>query len=389
MYRNSLIMLLLICIFTTGCWDQVDLNNTAVCSGIGVDLTESDKIHFVAQFNKPINRQENTSSGESEFEVLSGVGESIAEAARKITLSLPRVPLWSHGETFIIGEKLATKDLSVLLDFLYRNRKIRMSSFVFITQDASLEEVYNANCPLALCSARGILKIVRWQEQQLGMYRPMLLNEFIVRAATPGIDPYAPLIDVIEDLEGQKILTVNEIAIFRDKKMVGKLNPQECRGLFWLQDRKPGGLLVVTYPDSLQVKINLETKDFKTKVFPHIENDKVTMFIRSEVEFNLLEVAGRLDERSTEFIKKVEKAAEEEIASQIRAAVVKGQKTKSDFLGFGRTIYRYEPDYWDRRKADWPDLYPQIALDIDIKVKLANSYLINNEFLATHKELKP
>lgn len=381
MAKKIVIVLLIMSLsLTSGCWNQISVNDTAIASGIGVDFTDSGQISFVVQLNKPVNQQ--TAIQTSQFVVASGTGDTMVEAGRKIMLSLPRFPLWSHADIFVIGEKLARKDLSVLLDFLFRNRNIRMNSTVLVTHNTSLQDMYNSDCPLSLCSARGILNILRTQEKLLGIYVPVTLHEFIVKATTPGIDPVCPMVSVTKDLKDKNILTLNGTAIFRGQRMVGVLDVIESRGLYWLTStKKTGAIIVVTLPQNPEVKVTLELDQMKTKIRPRIEDNQIFMDISLNGNFDLREISGNGNQQDINLIEETEKAAEEEIKSQIRACILKGQELNSDFLGFGRNIYRYYPRHWQKVKDDWHNYYPQVETNIDVKVALSFSELVKNNIV--------
>lgn len=378
MFRLRIIILIFCLIFTSGCWNQMDINDTAVCSGLGADIADDGKILFVAQLNKPVNQQEGGAK-EAEFVVATGSGDTVGEAARKIMLTLPRLPLWSHADVLTLGENLARENLSIVLDFLYRNRNVRMSSNIFVARNTSLADLYSAECPLSLCSARGILKILRTQEKTLGVYIPVTLNEFIAKCATPGYDPSAPMITVTKDLEGKEVLTIDGTAVFKDKKMVGILDVTESRGLYWLYSKEPGGVLTIDYPEGSKEKVNLEISQFKSKIRPHLNEGQLSILINTEVAFNLLDLVGDINCSGPYFIQRIEEAASEEVAKQIKATISKGQLVGSDFLGFGRTIYRYEPDYWDKIEGDWANIYPHLDTDVKVKAKLLRTNLIISE----------
>ncbi|HZK43883.1 MAG TPA: Ger(x)C family spore germination protein [Syntrophomonadaceae bacterium] len=380
MVRKIIVIFFIISIsLTSGCWDQVNINNTGVCSGLAADLTDDGKISVVIQLNKPINQQ--MEKVESSFVVYSESADTVTEAARKIMLSLPRVPLWQHADTFVIGEKLAKSDLSILLDFMFRSPNIRLSSYVLVAHNASLGELYNASCPLSLCSARGILKILDNQEKTLGCYIPVTANEFIVKFTTPGVDPFAPMVAVTKDVKKQDILTLDGTAVFHGKKMVGILDPVESRGLYWLTSKKNGATIVVALPDKPEVKVTLETMSLKSRIRPRVEGDKITMDISVEADFDIKEITGCTDQLDPEFRLKVQKAADEEIKSHIKASIAKGQEVNSDFLGFGRNVFRYEPKHWQKINKDWANIYPQVETNIEVKTLVVLGDLVDKSIL--------
>lgn len=386
---NSCLIILLI--FNSGCWSSLNINDTAVCSGLGVDITDTGKISVMVQINKSVNPQnEEGKLTEGAFIVVSGSGNSITEASRKITLSLPRMPIWSHADLFLLGENLVTEDLSILYDFLFRNRNIRKSSYALVANKASLGKIYNSDCPMALCSARGILKILFSQEKNLGIYLPVTIKDFLIMASTPGIDPFLPMVTVRKDLEDKDILTLDGTAIFKNNKMVGELNEAESRGLYWLNTKTAGSCIVVTLSDNPENKVSLQAGKINSKIRPRIKDNELVMDITCNVDFNITEIIGIVDEEDEELMVKIQNAANKKVASHIRQAVVKGQKTNSDFLGFGLSISRYQPKLWKNIGDDWENRFPSVRTNIEVKSNLLRSNLIFNDvFLVNKKGGKP
>ncbi|NLB87982.1 MAG: Ger(x)C family spore germination protein [Syntrophomonadaceae bacterium] len=376
MAQKLLIIILIIPLcLVAGCWNQVNVNDTAVVSGIGVDLTDNKKIQLVTQINKPVNQQ--TSSEDSQYIVASATGDTLTEAARKVVLTLPRLPLWSHADTFIIGEKLAREDLSLILDFAFRNRNIRMANSVLISHNSSLDELYNSDCPLSLCSSRGIQKILLTQERLLGIYVPITLQEFIVKTISPGVDSFAPMVSVTKDLQDKDILTINGTAVFKGPKMAGILNVTESRGLFWLNAKQNNGAAMsVSFPQKPDIKVTIELYEIKTKIRPRIEDNQIFMDISVQANSNIEEIVGDFSQQNPKFVAEIENAAEKQIKSQIEACILKGQELNSDFLGFGRNIYGHYPEYWEKIQDNWYNYYPQVETNIDVKVSLILSELI-------------
>lgn len=385
--KISISLLILLVIFTSGCWSSININDTAICSGLGVDITDTGKISVMVQMNKPVNPQSPTGSlSQGQFIVASGVGDTITEATRKTILTIPRVPIWPHADMFIIGEKMAKSDLSIILDFMFRNRNVRKNSYALVAHNASVGKIYTSDCPMALCSARGILKILHLQEKNLGIYQSVTIKDFIVTATTPGIDPFLPMVTVRKDLKDKNILTLDGTAVFRDKKMVGILDEIESRGLYWLTTRTPGSTICVTLADEPDTKISLKAIQVNSKIRPQLKDDNLSISIWCKVRFNISEIVGICNEQDPKFIAQVEKAANKEIEKQISLSIAKGQQVNSDFLGFGRYIYRYKPKYWQEIADDWDKIYPNVATNIEVESTLYRSNLIFNDIFLTNKK---
>lgn len=116
MQQTWAVILVLLMLLSSGCGTMTDVERTAVGAGLGVDLDNENNVLFYAQFNRPVNVQE-TGANEAQSEVFTGRGKTPTQAARNITLVMPHLPLWSHADIFVLGEKLARTDLYYMADF--------------------------------------------------------------------------------------------------------------------------------------------------------------------------------------------------------------------------------------------------------------------------------
>ena len=362
-------ILLLVMLLASGCAAMTDVEQTAMGAGLAVDLDNEDNIIFYAQFNRPINIQE-TGANEPQSEVFTGTGKTPSQAARNISLVMPRLPLWSHADIFILGENLARSDLHFTADFLARNRNIRKNSFLVVAHNASPYDIFSGECPLALCTSRGIVNILRIQEKQFGIYVPVTAVEFLNKLLAPGIDPVAPQVTIAE-IEGKPIITVDGTAVFHQNRMVGFLNELECRGYRWLSSNvNKGGLVILDDPWPGVDFISLNVIDFNSRVRPRIANDNLIMDVEVNVTVSWNDMGGSIDVQKLENEKFLEDLAAQEIKRQIQACINKAQHLNSDILGWGQKVQRYEPEKWEGLEPLWYEIYPQVESRVVVKVNL-------------------
>src|SRR5665647_3248771 len=121
--KYLLLAIILLLLFSTGCWDQREMNDSAVPTTIGIDLGENKKIIFSSLFAEPTQPGE---SGSQQMKTILTTGSdySVALAARRVMLSLSRVPFFTHVQSLVLGETLARNDLPLVIDFMIRNRNI-------------------------------------------------------------------------------------------------------------------------------------------------------------------------------------------------------------------------------------------------------------------------
>lgn len=380
MYKNitAALIILLILFNCCGCWNLVEVNNTAIVAGLGADVLDNGQMHFSVQVE--------TASAAGEGEpvkpenlVLTSTGRTITEAARKITLIMPRTPLWSHASSLVIGEQLANSDLALVIDFLARNRNVRMDSTMLVAKNARPDQVFAVNDPLTGCSARCLENLLSFEEITRGNYTPVNIAEFLFKLATPGVDPVLPMLTVAP-LDSGQALHLQGTAIFRERRMVGVLNEIESRGYRWLYPVKNmGGLLVTQMPQNKEM-VAFEPVKFTCKQTPRLQSGKIVMDIEIQALLNFYEQQGTSKLVGMHQRQDLEIAAAREIKQEVRSCINKAQSLNSDILGWGRTVYRHHPAQWEKLQSDWDELYPQIKANIRVSCKVDRTYLSTKSF---------
>lgn len=376
---KKLLLIIFLTILSSGCWNMVQVEDTATGSGLAVDLNPDGKILFVAQFNRPINAQQ-MGTNRAQTEVFIGHGQTVTQAARDITLLLPRLPLWSHADVILLGDNLARTDLSIVADFLARNRNIRIDAYMFVTHNCSPYEVFIGECPLSLCTARGIIKITRHQEQQLGMYVPVKAVDFLGRLTTPGIDPVLPQVTVLRQ-KGQLVPHIQGTAVFRGRKKVGSLNETESRGYRWLHPSlKRGGIVEVHKPFDLVDSISLEVIQFSTATTPRMENGHIVMDIDIKADLNFYGESGTRQVLTSAKIAHIQALCDQTIKEQVSACIDKALLLNADIMGWGQLIHHHYPQVWEQVESNWYDILPQVKFKVNVKSNVKRTNMTDTIF---------
>lgn len=381
---SCLILLLLFSsFFTTGCWNKLEVNETADAEGIVFDL-EGDQPSFSLQMAKPVTKDQSGSASAEPFNVTQ-TGRTYTEAARRLMLSLPRLPLWAHARTVIIGENLASQDLGRAVDFMTRNRNLRKTSLVFVSKGVTGKECLEAEVPLESHSSAALKRLILIQEKQLGIYMPKELEAFFEELATPGIDATAPQITTV-DVGGKKTLLLDGTAVFKDRKLAGSLDETESRGYRFLSPKMiAGGLIIIQSPldvnPSSDKMISIELTRSQAAVVPEFEDNRIKqMNIHIEAEGNFYEQTFDGQVITLENIDKMQELINASIKGDITAAVTKAQLLDSDIFGWGLAISRSNPALWKQLEKDWPAIFPGIETDIVVKFDLRRTYLLDKSF---------
>ncbi|MDR1616883.1 MAG: Ger(x)C family spore germination protein [Syntrophomonadaceae bacterium] len=377
-------------LWSGGCWDYSEIDNTAVVSVIGLDLTGQGDIKISASIIKPFPALENKSP---ETFVVSATGKSCSEAVRRFYLSFCKIMELPQTDTLIIGKELAQTDLSLIMDFLSRNSYLRPDLLILISETNTAEEIVSSNTLRAISLGRGLSGLLTQNQQSANIFIPVRKLDFTIYCAQAGREPAVPIISLAAQpipggsqesaadksplpVEPQKIPVLSGMALFKGRQMAGAFDDLESRGYRWLMDDlQKGGFIKIPDPLFMDKTVDLKIFEFKRKIKPAISGDKIIMeiniitsltFISQQTDKNLLEA---------QMLKQIEFLAEQEISRQINACIVKSQSLQSDVLGWGWTLNRLEPEMWRQIQGQWPVMYPQTEYNITIDAKIYNSTL--------------
>lgn len=378
--KKKLIMILLLVgnLMLAGCYGGLEVNDTVVPTGRGVDIQDGKKV-YSAQLAKPQGREE--SSNTDTTLVVTEKGDSFSMAARSFYLFLPRKPLWSMINTTIIGENLAREDISLCADFFARNPNVRLNSNLFLAYHTTPEEIFKVKVPMSKYSAQSLAEIIKIEEKSLGIYMKVDVREFLFKAATAGIEQVLPQV-IIEKNGEEERLRLDGTAVFLKNKMVGSLDEAESRGLRFLKTKPiSGGLFSAEVPLGAGDKVTLELIDSVAKIKPiFADNKKIKMQIRIKADGNFYEQNNDINYLTPENILKVEQAANQAIEKDIMACIKKSQALKSDVMGWGLHISRKNPEIWVNLKSNWPEIFAEIETEITVDFKFRRGYLIDTVF---------
>lgn len=375
----SLFLLLMLPLSLSAC-HTIEIGNAAVATGIGIEW-EDQKYTVSVQLAKPITPAQPLPADQSQFEVVSASGSTIAEAARKNNLTLPRFPLWAQTNVLVMGEKICRNDLALFADFFARNRNTRKSAIIAVARAATPEEIMRTEVPLEAYSYPAIAKMLKIQEKQLGIYVPLTLGDFLIKLRTPGVEPLVPQVTLKK--EGEKaFIKLDGAAVFRYRKMVGSLNEKESRGYRWQTPGMiQGGLIDVPSPAGEKGLITLELTRSQASIKPEIKDKKIIIKIDIKAEGNFYGQDFSGDMLKLGMIKKIEESANKEIQQEIQLCINKAQKLCSDIFGWGRMINRDYPELWEEIKEDWPDAFSRVESDIQVQFNIRRSYLTDRSFV--------
>ncbi|ABO51172.1 spore germination B3 GerAC family protein [Desulforamulus reducens MI-1] len=362
--KAVLLLLLLITVLTTGCWDAADVKDIVIPFIAGFDY---EKIKGQGKFYLYIN---NPVVGEAreKSDVLVAEGETVGDTRVDRGNKSARSISVGDLKGFLFGKELASRGLEETFDILYRNPRISKTPNLAVVDGMAKDIFY--------------LKPKNFQtvgENVLDMFKNSSKNNFIpdetihnfrINALTPGFNPVLPVLSI----HGQDKIKISGAALFKKYKMVAMINAEDMRVLTWLRgEEKKGDILFeLTDKQGGVKKIAFEGGN-KRSVKAKLENGQPVFEVEIKLKGMVAEALGDFrfagEEKNVEL---AEKALEEQVKRQCESFIEDLQyKYRVDAILLGKYARIYWPELVE--KQDWDEVFCNSEIRVKVKVVIQGS----------------
>jgi len=365
------------------CMGLRQINELAIVSAVGLELGEKPgTVRVSVQIIRPADARGQTGApaggtGEPVYSVRAE-GKSIFDAIRNLGRFTSRRVYWSHNFVIVMQEKYARKGIKEMVDFFTRNHELRMDTWVAVTPD-SPEELISTITGLEVVPGEAVDKLFYNNDvagHALGSNMMNLEEAMLSGSAQPVLAKIQLQPRGISNKKPGARASINQVelagaAAFRGDRMVGWLSPKETRGVMFFLEKLESGIEVVDCPNGGGV-LTMEFKNARLRVVPSYRNGKPEFTLRLRADADMVESGcdGALGEIRDEARSKLE----EELASSLRGALNKAQKTyRSDFLKLGDTFRNKYPSEWRTLRHRWNETLSEAETEVKVKVVIKSA----------------
>ena len=374
----AMVILSITMLLMTGCWNNRDLTEMAILTGLGIDLTEDENIMITAQIIKPgavkFSGSEGAGGGGDgkPFVVVSNSADTMFGAIRGMLAKVDNKIFYSTAQVIVIGDKAARNGIADLIDFLIRDH----------------ETQYKINVIVSKGTAREIIE----QEYELESIAGAFIADTIENTVSRGFIKQTMLIDMIKEISsGVRQLGLGVIkiegkttssegtAVFLKDKLVGYLDKFETRGYLFAIGKIASTIIEIQNPVVPNKLVGVETLRSKPKLDMEWGQDGKPIFtVKITVEANIGEQheSGGISQK--EMMDKAAEVCNQKVRDEVERVIRKCQEEyKSDIFGFGELIHKSNPSYWNEVKKDWNEsIFPKTAVNVIVQTKLLRSGLV-------------
>ncbi|MDQ0897910.1 Ger(x)C family spore germination protein [Paenibacillus sp. V4I7] len=355
-----------------GCSPDIkEISDIALVTATGIDYDkESNKYVFTTYCVLPATTSTEKTGKLTEW-IISANGDSILDAARNLRNRAGKSLVWQHNKFFIVGEAAARHSLYDVVDFLTRNRQIRISSHLLVSEGKA-EDLLNIKSNISELASNVLLGIVR-NEKEWGKSYSLMIHKVADLYASPyrgfvlGRLSMSPKSDT-----SQSSLLLKGGAVINKGKFVDWLDGNDVRVVHWLSEKSQWKNYEFT-----------ETLDFKsTKVTCYlrvsereIHSDYVIGKPKLDILLNFKATLGEMNHHlalnDPVILGQLEQAVSKDLEKLIQASLKHFQEDlKVDLLGFSDYFIKYHPNKWEMLKNEWDDVYPTMSIPVHVVVKI-------------------
>lgn len=380
MHKFFQLVLILFLIFSlTACeTSAVELNNRSFVKMIIIDKTKNG-IELTLVFpltNRLVPGQVTGGQTGKPYTFVTKKGKDISDALQKIQADISRQISFGQTNVVIIGKQMAKAGVSPIFEFLTRNAKFHINSYIFVTSGKGKELT---NFPVVFERFPSDI-LVSYGRNKFTL--ATTVKDFLM-AHYSGVDMIVPILAFAHKKtadEKKSWMGTDGAAIFRQGKLVSALNKKEMLGGLFILNQWKNKEIGIPSPKDGKL-INFLIPKVHTKVKPIINGDQILIKIQMNGEANVTSADSYYNLTDVKQVKILENKLEKEIKKRINSAISTSIAAKADVFNFGNYVAWKYPRKWESVQNHWREVYiNDVKFSIQVNVPI---HSLGTELLPT------
>lgn len=361
-----------IAIIFGSCWSYQSLNEMSLVAGVAFDVKEGSEnyklTYEILDLTKPI-REVGISS-----KLVISEGKTFSDATRNAKNKLRSELYFGHMQTAIISEEIAKNDqLLHVVDWLLRDMEFRETLNIVVSKAPYASDILNTQGLDQPIISFKIGNIVKQNKKVTSSTSDDQLHDIFTKINSGRTVPTLPAARISEN-DGSKMCEIYGTAVFKDKNLVGYLNPEESKYFLFATDKIEGGALTISSNGKGKDDMTLRIVKNKTKRSYSYENKKLKAKLKIKTIVFLEEASLPLNSLDKKQMAELEQIAEKKLAQSIETVVKKVQNEfNSDIFGFSDMIYKKDPKLWKKLSGQWDETFTKLSVDIEANIDIAST----------------
>ena len=347
---KKIIILLISILFLTGCYDNIELDDLAIITGVGIDYKD-DNFFLTYEILSDTKTEANSTL---ESYTVSGSGKSISEAFINTNYKVSKKAYFSHLKVLILSEEIVNGHFEEITDYVLRDNNIRSEFKVVVANNTTPEEILKNNDKNHPVVSEIIVNLIDNEKYNNNLVIGETFRQIVAKLISNNYDVILNTISIKD-----KEIAINNSYIFNGFKYKNTLTKQDST-LFNMLTKNVTAIEFDKDYDKGNVTITVNSSDTK------IEVTKDKIIINTELEGKILENNAKFDLTKTEAYEKLNKDFSNLIEKRIKNFIKLLQDNESDILGLQEIYYR------NTRKENerlWQTSDIEVKVDLKINTK--------------------
>lgn len=358
----SLTLMISLGIFT-GCFNYKDINKILFITGIIVDIDEEKQPVVYIEAFKGV---EGTESGERI--IFRGRGKTVFEAVRNVNLGTSFKLNGTQNKVVIFTTKAAEYGLDKFIDLFQRDQELLVRQQICI-YSGEIENLVNIKIKENKYIGQFIERLLYNIGASSRAVR-LTINQYYNQRLIGDRANVFPLIEVKQDVGGDKKILINGLAVVKDDKMISIIPREMGQGFNFLFSSIKSGTLEITNPNFPQEFITLEILKSKTNTEIKYENNKIKLIKKINVNTVIAEVQKGLY-INKETIEEIQEIAESNIKKACYQIFYEYKEKGVDIFDIKEELERNYP----KVKVDNVIKNTELFVEVNVKIESANDDL--------------
>ncbi len=372
-----LIIIIIIPIILTGCWDYNDINKRSITLSVGVDNVHNGKgVEFsgeIARLGPSKGGKEG--GGEQGTAVISSVytyicqGKDFEEARANYNKEIPLNEYSGATRAVVFSKEYAQ---SPGIDS-YINRVINLfgyrSALLIAVSDIPTNELFNTKIKNDISIGHAIEDTLRHLSEKGNIVYKTIYeaNSDILLEDVGYLIPYIGVRDSSISVLGYAVMSDHS-------RLIDVIRTDEVNATNLIISKNANQRTTYKYPahptNENSVKISLKKRKIKTYTTNDSINIDIDLDLKSEIQYPYHKQL-----HSKKDIEPLEKFIENKITEDVLNIIKKSQQEfKIDCFDFARYFRAQNPEVY--RKISWKEEFPNINFTVKVKTKLINTNLL-------------
>ncbi|MEK4239535.1 Ger(x)C family spore germination protein [Paenibacillus sp. FSL H8-0261] len=368
-FKSHLLLIALVSICLTGCWDREYLKDLHLAYCAAIDYTENGEIKETIELIIPPDIEQKATKNE----IHSSFGPTVRNASNQLRNKVRgNIRFIKYGFE-LMGRTTAERGLYPILDVNYRDPSNPTSNVRLIITEGEAAQILEQK-------KVGELKIGEFIKQKIDSLEEMSIfpketADTVFRSLMdPGHDFALPYLGRDEG----DIITKG-VALFHDQNYSGMLNPDQSIMMVLLMGQQGKNArftkkLDLGHSDDIRnfITINVGSKKIKRKFKVSVSADEsIDVNLGLELQAVVEEFTDVLDEKE---LKKVNQDLSDLLTKEAKTVVNEIQKANCDIFGVGRKLIAYHHNVWSNK--NWSEDYRKVKFHTKVDVKIVSTGIL-------------